>query len=303
MRDCDLIIIGGGPAGLAASVYAATEGLRVVVVERSSLGGQAGTSARIINFLGFPKGISGADLTQRAALQARRAGVEFLVDNVVALADDGQHKLVQFKSGVIRACRAVLLATGVQYRKLGIPGVDCFGVFYGSNPHEAPSYLGKRVAIVGGANSAGQAASNFARYAREVLVLSRSPLVKSMSTYLVRELSQSNVTVREGVELSTVELKLAQQVLTLSDGSAELVDAVHIFIGAEPSTSWLHCGKDDKGFILTGHELPKATFSLETSLSGVFAAGDVRRSSIKRVGAAVGEGAAAIVQIHSYLAA
>lgn len=308
VMDCDLIIIGGGPAGLAASVYASSEGLRTTVVERGQLGGQAGTSSHIANYLGFPQGISGAVLAERAVKQARRFGVVFENDQVVGLAADGPRKLVQLASGRIASCRAVLVATGVQYRRLAVPGVNCFGVFYGSNPREAQTWSGKRVVIVGGANSAGQAAIQLARYASSVVMLARSPLTKSMSQYLVNDIrANANIAVREGEELSAIQAEQATgQLLTLKSGGDLVADATFIFIGAEPKTDWLPVVKDDKGFVLTG----PATASpgryiqpLETSLAGVFCAGDVRHSDIKRVATAVGEGAAAIGQVHAYLAA
>lgn len=303
--DCDLFIIGGGPAGLAASVYAATEGLKTTIVERGVLGGQAGASSHIANYLGFPKGISGAQLAKRAVTQARACGVSFISDHVTGLAVDGSRKLVQLRSGRIAACKAVLITTGVQYRQLTIPGIHSFGVFYGANPEQAAQWKGKTVTVIGGANSAGQAAVHFAGYAATVHVLSRSPLDKLMSTYLITEFKQRrNIVVIEGVSIASIASAGAGQELTLSDGRALLTDGTFIFIGAEPKTDWCPVGKDEKGFICTGLDVTsRIAQPLETSVPGVFAAGDVRKSLIKRVATAVGEGAAAIAQIHQYLAA
>lgn len=301
--DCDLIIVGGGPAGLAASVYAQSEGLATTVVERGQLGGQAGTSSHIANYLGFPNGISGQQLAERAVKQARKFGVLFEQDSVTGLAVDGVHKLVQFASGRIRVCKAVLLASGVQYRRLTVPGINCFGVFYGSNPREVAQWTGKRVVVVGGANSAGQAAVALAGYASHVTMLSRSPLVKSMSQYLAHLIvAHTNIEVLEGAELAQIIPVATGQALTLADGRTLTSDAVFVFIGAEPKTDWLPVQKDSKGFVLTGLDLGAGAQPLETSLAGVFCAGDVRHSTIKRVATAVGEGAAAIAQIHQYLA-
>jgi len=298
--ECDLVIIGGGPAGLAASIYASTEGLRTTIIERGRLGGQAGSSAHIANYLGFPKGISGADLARKAVAQARNYGVRVEQDNVVAMARDGLRLLIQLASGVVTICRSALIASGVQYRRLTIPGIDSYGVFYGSNPGEAKNYQGKQVAVVGGANSAGQAVVHFSRYAAQVHMLTRSPLAKSMSQYLIDEIAaRPNILVREGAEIVACEPRAAQQALTLNDGSSLLVDGVFIFIGALPTTSWAPCAKNAQGFILTGRD---GSQLLETSIPGVFAAGDVRESPIKRVATAVGEGAAAIAQVHQFLA-
>lgn len=301
--DCDLFIIGGGPAGLAASVYAATEGLKTTIVERGALGGQAGASSHIANYLGFPKGISGAQLAKRAVTQARACGVSFLSDHVTGLAVDGATKLVQLRSGKIIACRAVLITTGVQYRSLNVPGVNTFGVFYGANPEQAAQWQGKIVSVIGGANSAGQAAVHFAGFCRQVNVLSRSPLDKLMSTYLITEFkSRQNIEVLEGAELASIAPVGACQLLTLKDGREVHTDGTFVFIGAEPKTDWCPVGRDEKGFICTGLDVKARTAQpLETSVPGVFAAGDVRKSLIKRVATAVGEGAAAISQIHQYL--
>lgn len=296
---CDLTIIGGGPAGLAASIYAASEGLHTVIIESHKVGGQASNSSRIANYPGFAKGISGGDLTSRAQRQARGFGVEFLTGKAVALATDGPTKLVQLQGGEVHICRAILLCTGVQYRKLDVPGVETFGVFYGANPHEAPSYSGKQVVVVGGANSAGQAAVHLAKYASGVTVLSRSALDKSMSAYLISELrAAANVHIEEGLTIKSILPQGLLQHLTLSDGRELLTSGVFVFIGAQPLTGWMPLNKDDKGFVLTGNQ---SMLPLETSVPGVFAAGDVRAASIKRVATAVGEGATAITQVHHYL--
>lgn len=300
--SCDLLVIGGGPAGLAASVYAASEGLRTTIIERSALGGQASTSSKIANYLGFPSGVSGADLAKRAVRQAKQFGVNCINDAVVGMAPDGAFRLVQRASGVVTRCKACLITTGVRYRTLSVPGIQTFGVFYGANPHEAPSYAGKRVVIVGGANSAGQSAVCFAAHAADVVVLSRSPLVKSMSKYLIDEITaQPNIRVLEGAELAEVVSSAddPRKHVLLKDGrDITNVSGVFIFIGAEPATDWMPVAKDSRGFILTG-EAGRLPF--ETSLPGVFAAGDVRSKSIKRVATAVGEGAAALSHIHTYL--
>lgn len=297
---CELTIIGGGPAGLAASIYAASEGLATTIIESVRIGGQASHSSKIANYPGFAKGISGADLAARVYKQAKGFGVRFITGKCVALASDGQVKLVQLESGEVLQCKAVLLSTGVNYRKLAVPGIESFGVFYGANPHEALTYAGKHVVVIGGANSAGQAAVHFAQCgALLVTILSRSALDKSMSAYLVNELrNQRNVKVIEGVTLSNVQAAGLEQELSLSDGSALRSAGVFVFIGAEPRTGWMPLSKDEKGFVLTGAAQP---FPLQTSLDGVFAAGDVRAQSIKRVATAVGEGATAITQIHHYL--
>lgn len=300
-ENCDLMIVGGGPAGLAASVAAASEGLRTTVIEKTKVGGQASTSSKIANYLGFPGGVSGEALTRKAAKQARQFGVRFLTDTVTAIAVDGASHMVQLASGKIEVCRAVLVCTGVQYRKLDVPGIDTFGVFYGSNPHEAPAYAGKRVVVIGGANSAGQAAVHFCKWCSDVVVLSRSALSKGMSSYLISELrSQPNLRVLEGAEILAVQpapTKPWEQHILLKDGTSLECAGIFIFIGAEPGTGWVPVAKDSKGFLLTG----AGARPNETSCKGVFAAGDVRAASIKRVATAVGEGAGTIPQVHSYL--
>lgn len=311
--NCDIVIIGSGPAGLAAAVYAASEGLRVTVIERQrSLGGQAATSSRIVNYIGFPKGISGEQLTKRAVAQAKSFGVTFISGEVVAIGADGGTRFVQLADGHVIACRTAIVAAGVQWRQLDTPGAaGTFGVFYGANPHEAAKWTGKTVVVVGGANSAGQATVNFAKLGVNVIVVARSPLTKSMSKYLCDDIrAAKNVTVREGVEATKFVNVGAQVEVTLSAGDAVTVDGVFVFIGAEPKTSWLPVAKDNHGFVLTGaniaatdrqHFGERQPLAMETSLAGVFAIGDVRSGSIKRVAAAGGEGAAAVSEVHAYL--
>lgn len=309
---CDVVIIGAGPAGLAGAVFAASEGLQVVILERrASLGGQAGTSSRIVNYLGFPQGISGAELAKRASQQAKKLGATIMQGQAIALGRENGTRFVQLTDGRVLRCQSVLLAMGVSYRRLDIPGVRQFGVFYGSNPSEVEQWKGKRVAIVGGANSAGQAAVHFASHGAHVTLLSRSPLVKAMSMYLRKELEKCGAVVQEGVEVVSIDdqdLMVYDQtqrsspglVTRLSNGSTVAFDGLFIFIGATPATHWLpQLDKDDKGFILTGQP---GRHPHETNIPGVFAAGDVRAGTLKRVAAASFEGAAAIAEIHQYLA-
>lgn len=301
MQDCDLIIIGGGPAGLAASVYAASEGLKVEVVERGKLGGQAGTSANIENYLGFPMGVNGAEFTRRAVKQAKKFGVRITQDVVRSVAVDGKYRLTQFESGRVSACRAVVVACGVQYRKLDIPGIDSFGVFYGSNPQELPRWKSKSVGIVGGANSAGQAAVAFADHDVSVTLYSRSPLEKSMSKYLIDKIYARRINVQEGIVPDSVTPRGPKL-----EVCGESLDGLFLFIGAEPRTDWLHVSKDAKGFVNTGIAIAadygRSAMPMETSIEGIFAAGDVRSGNIKRVATSVGEGCATIAQVHQYLA-
>jgi thioredoxin reductase (NADPH) len=299
--DCDLTVIGGGPAGLAAAIYAASEGLRTTIVERLPvLGGQAGTSSLIENLMGFPKGISGYDLMARAVKQAKRFNVRTVYDTVVSVACDHSchDRLVQLDSGTVLKCHSVLVATGVQYRRLNIPGATgTFGVFYGMNPSELPKWAGKRVAVIGGANSAGQAARGFAHNGADVTLFSRSPLVKAMSTYLRQAIAkEAQVRVVEGeLPLAFEQVKHTKVGLTTTSDAGGIFDGVFVFIGAEPKTDWFVGTKDDHGFIVTRD-------SYQTSLPGVFAAGDVRANRSKRVATAMGEGAAAVSFIHQYLA-
>jgi thioredoxin reductase (NADPH) len=322
----DLCIVGGGPAGLAAAVYAASEGLSTVVVEREAPGGQAGQSAAIENYLGFPKGLTGSDLTRRAVAQAVRFGAEMvLARTVVGLDSRGLARAVLLDgSGEIEA-RAVVAATGVSYRRLPVPGLEELtgrGVYYGATASEAVQCQGDVVYIVGAANSAGQAALSFARFAeRVVLVVRAAGLEATMSRYLVeRVLAASNVDVRYRTEVVACGGNDHLEVLTLANsdtGNTETAAAswLFVFIGGSPHTEWLgpDVVRDGKGFVVTGHDLvhpgsasrwplPRAPFALETSVPGVFAAGDVRVDSMKRVASAVGEGAMSVYLVHRYLA-
>lgn len=303
-----LTIIGAGPAGLAAAIYAASEGFTTTVVESTRPGGQCAHSASIKNLFGFPQ-VSGEQLATRALTQAKALGAKFVQGTVNAIDADkaGQQTFYTNLKGAQRALNsdAVLLCTGVQWRRLAdVPGIDSPLIHYGSDPREAWKLKGQDVCIVGGANSAGQAAVHYAKFCRKVHILSRSPLSKSMSAYLIRELRErNNIAVEEGAQLQAVE----GGACCLNTGHALRPAAVFVYIGAEPRLDWLDCQKDDKGFILTGEEARKRTRSrlvkrlpMETSTPGVFAAGDIRSASIKRVGAAVGEGATAIAQLHAF---
>ena len=317
----DLIIVGAGPAGLAAAVYAASEGLATVLLELEAFGGQAGTSSRIRNFLGFPRGISGAELAWRAYEQARGFGTHFIYGNpATSLATGEDLHVVGLKDGSQVRSRAVIIATGVSYRRLGIAELDSFagaGVFYGASTIEAQAVAGKPVFVVGGGNSAGQAALHLARYAEQVTLLVRSPsLAASMSDYLTREIGiAANVHVRYRSEVAGGGGDGRLEHLLIRDrdsGRAESLPAAGLFIliGAEPFTGWLPgaIARDQWGFILTGPDaaprwpLPRAPFPFETTAPGVFAVGDVRHGSVKRVASAVGEGSIAVRLVHDYLA-
>jgi thioredoxin reductase (NADPH) len=322
----DLCIVGGGPAGLAAAVYASSEGLRAVVVERDAPGGQAGQSAAIENYLGFPKGLSGAELTHRAVAQATRFGAEMvLAREVVGLEARGPVRAVRFDDAGEIEARAVLIATGVSYRRLEARGLEPLGsrgVFYGATASEASQCSGDDVYVVGAANSAGQAALNLARYAkRVVLVVRGTELERTMSQYLVGRIrAAENIEVRLGCEVVGARGEDHLEALTLLDratGSKEEVSTnwLFIFIGAVPRTEWLgqEIVRDDHGFVVTGQDLASALparqwgadrppYTLETSVPGVFAAGDVRLDSMKRVASAVGEGAMSVYLVHRYLA-
>ncbi|PWT97938.1 MAG: fused response regulator/thioredoxin-disulfide reductase [Terriglobia bacterium] len=322
----DLIIVGGGPAGLAAGVYAASEGLKTVVVERDAPGGQAGLSSRIENYLGFPSGLSGADLTRRAVIQAQRFGTQILSpQEAVALRVDGAYRYVRISDGSELACHTVLLTTGVQWRKLDVPGVDRLqgaGVYYGAGATEAAACTDEEVFIVGGANSAGQAAMNFSKYARRVIMLVRGEsLASSMSRYLIEQIEKTpNIHVEFNSSVAAVHGETRLEAISVrcsTSGEVNTVPAcsLFIFIGAQPQTEWLGnlVERDAKGFILsgtdlirngkppTGWPLTRLPGLLETSVPGVFAAGDVRGGSVKRVASGVGEGSIAIQFIHQYL--
>ena len=322
----DLVIVGGGPAGLAAAVYGASEGLKTIIVEREAPGGQAGLSSRIENYLGFPSGLSGSDLARRAVAQARRFGAEILAPQEVMKARaEGPYRILTLANGSELSCHAMVISTGVQWRKLNVPGIDRLqgaGVYYGAGSTEAISCRDEDVYIVGGANSAGQAAMNFSRYARNVVMLVRGEsLGATMSQYLIDDIAQApNIRVDYGTQVAAVhgEEKLeALSIFCSRSGTTEKVPAssVFVFIGAAPRTDWLDgfVERDDRGFVLTGSDLMKEgkppagwtlerhPFLLESSVPGVFAVGDVRHGSIKRVASSVGEGSIAIQFIHSYL--
>jgi thioredoxin reductase (NADPH) len=317
----DLVIVGGGPAGLAAAVYGASEGLRTVMVEREAPGGQAGQSSRIENYLGFPAGLSGSDLARRATDQARRLGAELLgVQDAVRLEVAGAGRLVRLSGGPALSANCVLVASGVAYRQHSAPGfaeLTGAGIYYGAALTEARSCTEQHVVVIGGANSAGQAAVYFSQYAKRVTVLARSPLEKSMSHYLIAQLAtRPSVAIRTGVVAVAAEGEEGRlRALRLRDAdgaeTVEAVDACFVFIGAAPRTEWLDgvVARDERGFILAGADakaagwpLRRDPYLLETTVPGVFVAGDVRARSIKRVASAVGEGSMAVSLIHEYLA-
>ncbi len=322
----DLVVIGGGPAGLGAAVYGASEGLRTLMVERIATGGQAGQSSRIENYLGFPDGVSGAQLTDRARRQANKFGAEILTTrDVIGLEANGSARTVRFSDGMAVDAHTVILATGVSYRQLTAPGLAQHtgaGVFYGSALTEATGCSDNDVYIVGGANSAGQAAVYLAKTARSVSILVRGPsLRKSMSHYLVEQVEAvPNIAVRTCTEVIEGFGNDHLERLKLRDsntGATETIDAqwMFVFIGAAPLTDWLDgtVVRDERGFVLSGPDLPlvngrpvgwpleRAPYHLETSVPGVFVAGDVRSESAKRVASAVGEGAMAVMLVHRYL--
>jgi thioredoxin reductase (NADPH) len=322
----DLAIIGGGPAGLAAAVYGASEGLRTVMVEREAPGGQAGMSSRIENYLGFPSGLSGADLARRAVVQAKRFGVEILSAEATRLRVEDQYRFLRLADDSEISCHALMIATGMQWRKLDVPGLEGLtgaGVYYGAAMTEVLSCKDQEVYVVGGANSAGQAAMHFAQYAKRVVMLVRGDsLEKSMSQYLIDQIKQTaNIQVKlnsEIVEAHGGDHLEAVSVYCSQSGETNKVAAnyLFIFIGASPRTDWLEgtVERDKHGFILTGGDLMRGDgkrprgwaldrdpFLLETNVPGVFAVGDVRKGSIKRVASGVGEGSVAVSFIHQYL--
>ena len=322
----DLCIVGGGPAGLAAAVYAASEGLSTVVLEREAPGGQAGQSAAIENYLGFPSGLTGSDLTHRAVAQMTRFGAEMVLPrSVIGLETRGPARAVLLDGDGEIEARAVVLATGVSYRRLSFEGLDELtgrGVYYGATASEAAQCQGDDVYIVGAANSAGQATLSLARFAKRVRLVVRGPDIgRTMSQYLVERIAAApNVEVLYRTEVVAARGTGHLEALTLANretGTTEEVPSswLFVFIGAAPRTDWLGAEivRDDKGFIVTGQDLlmstyeqrwplSRAPFALETSVPGVFAAGDVRLDSMKRVASAVGEGAMAVYLVHRYLA-
>ncbi len=321
-KHYDLVIVGGGPAGLAAAVYGASEGLRTVMVEREAPGGQAGQSSRIENYLGFPNGLSGSDLARRATDQARRLGAELLtVQDAVGLRAEGAGRIVELTDGGELSANCVLVASGVSYRQLDAPGfaeLTGEGVYYGAALAEARSCSEQHVVIIGGANSAGQAAVHFSGHAAQVTMLVRGPgLERSMSHYLIEQLAAlPNVTVRTDSTAVAAEAeggRLRRLRVRGPDGAESPleVDACFVFIGGSPRTDWLEgvVARDARGFILAGPDahaqgwpLKRDPYPLETSVPGIFVAGDVRARSIKRVASAVGEGSMAVSLIHEYLA-
>jgi thioredoxin reductase (NADPH) len=323
--EYDLVIVGGGPAGLAGAVYGASEGLHTALIERDVPGGQAGQSSRIENYLGFPSGVTGADLAQRALRQSRRFDAEIVyLQEAAGLAADGNERIVRLSdAGALRA-RTVLLACGASYRQLDVAGSDRLagrGIYYGAAVTEAQGSAGQDVVVVGGANSAGQAALHFARYARLVTMLVRADSLESrMSRYLVdRIAATSNIVIRTRTEVRRVAGDVGLEEVEIDDLESRETETIRaqgmfVFIGAVPHTDWLQgtIARDTSGFVLSGRELladgvapgwplERDPFLLETSTPGVFVAGDVRRGSVKRVASAVGEGAMAVQLMHEYL--
>jgi thioredoxin reductase (NADPH) len=328
MAFYDLVIVGGGPAGLAAAVYGASEGLRTVMIEMEAPGGQAGMSSRIENYLGFPSGLSGGDLARRAVAQARRFGVEILSpQHVTGVRLEGSARIVKLPDGTDLGCKALLIATGVSYRRLDVPGAERLqgsGVYYGSAMTEAISCKDEDVYIIGGANSAGQAAMYFSKHARQVVMLVRgASLSATMSQYLIDQIKQTaNIQVETHARVTEVHGEEHLEAISILCGNIDKSERVpanslYVFIGAEPRTDWLAgvIERDDRGFILTGADLlrdgkrprgwplERDPHWMETSVPGIFAAGDVRHGSVKRVASGVGEGSIAVQFIHQYLGA
>ncbi len=320
----DLVIVGGGPAGLAAAVYGSSEGLRTLLVEPEAPGGQAGSSSRIENYLGFPAGVSGEDLARRAITQATRFGTEFITQRARSITSKDQYHHIGLGDGREVSCRVVLLSTGVHWRRLDVPGTDRLlgaGVYYGAALSEASTCSNEEIFIVGGANSAGQAAVHFAKYARKVTMLVRAPSLKaSMSKYLIDQIAAtSNIEVETGATVQEVSGEAQLECIAVSkhgQTTQRPSSSLFIFIGAAPKTDWLpECVlRDDRGFVLAGPDLrrngklpgfwseERDPYLLETSLPGIFVAGDVRYGSVKRVASSVGEGSIAVQFMHQYLA-
>lgn len=322
----DLAIVGGGPAGLAAAVYGASEGLHTVIIEREAPGGQAGMSSRIENYLGFPTGLSGGDLARRAVVQAQRFGVEILApQEAVSVRTEAPYRIIKLADGNEISCHALMIATGVQWRRLEAPGIDRLqgaGVYYGGGSTEALSCKGETVYVIGGANSAGQAAMNFARYAdRVVIVVRGASLSSTMSQYLIDQVKETpNVQIWPHASVHEAHGETHLEEISFLCSDTEKIERVpansmFIFIGALPRTDWLGdlVERDERGFILTGPDLiregqrPKGwtldrdPFLLESNVPGIFAVGDVRHGSVKRVASGVGEGSVAVQFIHQYL--
>jgi thioredoxin reductase (NADPH) len=321
----DLVIVGAGPAGLAAAVYGASEGLKTVMLDCYAPGGQAGSSSRIENYLGFPGGVSGSELTRRAVTQAQRLCAEFLVPlEVTGVSIEAGYKHLALKDGRTIVTRTLVAATGMEYREHPAAGVAALrgaGVYYGTATTEAPVFVGQRVLVVGGGNSAGQAAMHLSRYAKDVqIILRRDSLRDTMSQYLIEQIERTpNIRLRAGTELERVEGDgHVERAVLGHDGVSEVenIDAVFVFIGARPRGDWLpdEVLRDDKGFVLTGRDLStnpaygrlwkerREPMLLETSAPGVFAAGDIRAGAMNRVASAVGEGAMVVRFVHDYLA-
>ncbi|MCA1587575.1 MAG: FAD-dependent oxidoreductase [Chloroflexi bacterium] len=316
----DLVIVGGGPAGLAAAVYGSSEGLKTLLIEREAPGGQAGTTSRIENYLGFPSGLSGDDLARRALTQARRLGTEILSSQEAAtIRRADPYRTIVLEDGSELSCQATVLATGVSYRQLDVPGASELagaGVYYGAATTDALLYRDADVGVIGAGNSAGQAAVHLARFARWVHLIIRGPEIDAMSAYLVEQINAlDNVRIHTRTQVVAVEGEghLERAVFRGPDGEAPLeLAALFVFIGQQPRTGWLDgvVARDEAGFILTGADVAtehgwnqdREPFLLESSMPGVFAAGDVRHRSVKRIASAVGEGAMAVQFVHQYLA-
>jgi thioredoxin reductase (NADPH) len=323
----DLVIVGAGPAGLAAAVYGASEGLRTVLLDEHAPGGQAGSSSRIENYLGFPAGVSGSELTRRAVTQARRLGAEFLVPlEAIGVSIDAGYKRLALGDGREIVTRTLLAATGMAYREHPAPGVSEHtgaGVYYGSATAEAPVFAGRRVVVVGGGNSAGQSAMHLSRYAKDVqIVVRRDSLRDTMSQYLIDQIAKTpNIRLRPRTEVERVEgsghvERVAFLSIEAGTSQVEEIDAVFVFIGTKPRSDWLPSDvrRDGKGFVLTGRDVltdaayariwkeRREPLSLETSVPGLFAAGDIRAGAMNRVASAAGEGAMVVRFVHEYLA-